>query len=94
MECWKCGKELKISFNDKISFRATCDFCHIPLHCCKNCKNYMPGKPNNCLIPGTDYVSNREGINFCEEFQIYGKLREKKLDDAKKRFDSLFKDDS
>jgi len=64
--CFKCGHvsdEL-----GKVSFRATCPKCDSDLHVCKTCRFYSPGKPNDCAVPGTDYVPNREASNLCEEF--------------------------
>lgn len=72
MNCWKCGGALDLP-SKKISFRALCDHCHAWLHCCKNCVNYKPGLPNDCKIPGTDYIADREAGNFCEEFVLLGK---------------------
>lgn len=71
MNCWKCGKPL-LDLPKKVPFRATCDHCGAWLHCCRNCKNYQPGLPNDCKIPGTEYVPDREAGNFCEEFEILG----------------------
>lgn len=79
MNCWKCGTQLPDP-SGKLSFRAECDKCSAWLHCCKNCKNYKPGLPNDCMIPGTDPISDREASNFCEEFQLRGTGPEKKAD--------------
>lgn len=76
----------------KIGFRAVCPHCGIDLHTCTNCRYYAPGKPNDCAVPGTDFVRDREAANFCEEFKV-------KLDpspsrkDEKKKFNSLFKEE-
>ncbi len=91
MECWVCGKKLEEFPFGKVPFRATCEACFADLHCCKNCKNYCPGKPNDCLIPGTDYVAAREKSNLCEDFSLLGKKQAAKSDGAKKKFDDLFK---
>jgi hypothetical protein len=100
MECWKCKGEVD---EKKISFRTICEACHSWLHCCKGCKNYKPGLPNDCKIPGTDQISDREGVNFCEEFSPLLKVKEKNADASdvskklfgedfkeKKSFDDLF----
>lgn len=34
--------------------------------------NYKPGMPNDCLIPGTDPIADREAGNYCEEFVVNG----------------------
>jgi hypothetical protein len=52
----------------------------------------MPGKPNDCLIPGTDPISDRSAANYCDEFVASGqppKQGPRPEDVAKK----LFKDD-
>jgi|GEM_PF-5808468 len=36
-------------------------------------KNYCPGKPNDRLVPGTEYIADREANNFCEDFSALGK---------------------
>lgn len=88
MNCWHCGKELPDI--KKVGFREQCDFCSAWLHVCKNCCNYKPGLPNDCMVPGTDYIADREKFNFCEEFQLLGKPPEKKGDNS--AFKNLFKD--
>ena len=96
MKCWKCDFDMEDPSLGKLPFRSTCDKCGSWLHCCKNCKYYTPGLPNDCYIPGTDFVADREGCNFCEEFKLLGIGAEGKgvnPDEKKKDFDSLFKDD-
>lgn len=89
MNCWKCGKSL---LDTKITFRASCEACLSDLHCCKNCKFYKPGQPNDCMVPGTEYIADREKSNLCEEFSPLGKFSSPPNKDvAKKRFDDLFK---
>lgn len=78
MNCWKCGAALENPPNNKVPFRATCDACAAWLHCCKNCKNYKPGLPNDCAVPGTDYIADREACNFCEEYVLLGTAPTKK----------------
>lgn len=68
MKCWKCGTEQETS-DGKVSFRAVCDRCNFGLHSCCNCRFYQPGRANDCLIPGTEFVSDREANNFCDEFK-------------------------
>jgi len=52
----------------RVSFRATCSVCSSDLHVCVNCKYHNPPKPNECDIPNTEPISDREKYNFCEEF--------------------------
>lgn len=106
MFCWTCGAKLEEPSSGKLPFRATCDKCGAWLHCCRNCKNYKPGLPNDCKIPGTEYIADRSACNFCEEFSLLGNPPTKKSDAGdvsrrlfgdsddkpKKSFDSLFGD--
>lgn len=91
MICFKCKTEIDLS-GKKVGFRDTCDACGTDLHICKNCKYYFPGKPNDCLVPNTEYVTDREKFNFCEDFSPQNVSKNfdflKKEDIAKK----LFKD--
>jgi len=91
MHCWKCGAALEEPFLKKLSFRATCDKCLAGLHCCNNCTHHKIGYANECMIPDTEYVSDRAANNFCEEFSLLGKAPQPKDNNAKKRFDDLFK---
>ncbi len=74
MKCWKCDRDADVG--EKIGFRAICDHCGSWQHVCVNCHNYHVGKPNDCAIPGTEFVSDREKRNFCEEFGL--KTKEKR----------------
>ena len=103
MHCWSCGNELT-DVGKKISFKATCEHCHAWLHVCKNCKHYSPGKPNDCAVPGTEFVADREKFNLCEEFSVLGlgpsdtpkttdiekRLFGNEENPKKRRFDELF----
>ncbi len=85
MNCWKCAKPLDIA---KIGFRAVCNHCDHDLHVCVNCTYYAPGKPNDCMVPGTDSVRDKERANLCEDF----KPRPQNLQmEVKKKFSDLFK---
>lgn len=92
MKCWKCNLDLEDPPLGKLSFRALCDHCSAWLHCCKNCKNYKPGLPNDCLVPGTEYIADREGSNFCEDFKLLG-LGSQKSGDLNRAAQKLFKDE-
>lgn len=77
--CWHCGKPLG-ELPKPLSFRALCPHCDAYLHCCKNCIHYQPGSPNDCRVPGTEPVRDREASNFCEEFALLGKPPPPKVD--------------
>lgn len=72
MKCWKCGAELPDPAWGKISFRAVCEKCLASLHCCCNCLHHKLGAPNECAIPGTSRIVDREAGNFCEEYKLKG----------------------
>lgn len=91
MNCWKCKKDLG-DLPSKIGFRASCPYCHSDLHVCKNCRYYSPGKPNDCMVPGTDPIRDREASNFCESFKM-GATSFETQNKTKKNFDSLFKNE-
>lgn len=105
MYCFHCQKKIDLE-GKKIGFRSTCPFCDFDLHICKNCKFYLPGKPNDCSIPNIEPVQDKEKNNFCDDFvandqpltrknssieEISQKLFKEKPK-KKKDFDSLFED--
>jgi hypothetical protein len=86
MQCWKCHKDTGVI--GRVEFRAECPHCEADLHCCKQCKFYKPGQPNDCLVPGTEWISNREKANLCEEFKPNinpNKMEYKSREDVEKR---------
>ncbi|MFT4552815.1 MAG: hypothetical protein ACI9S8_001446 [Chlamydiales bacterium] len=92
MICWKCQKTLE-DFEGRVPFRSSCDYCASCLHVCVNCKHYKPGLPNDCTVPDTPMVSDREKYNFCEDFSLKTAIFEKK-DDISDAARKLFGDDS
>lgn len=89
VNCWKCGA-LSSDAERKLSFRAVCESCGSGLHCCRNCKYYAPGRPNDCAVPGTEFIADREANNFCEEFSMLVRPPSEP-NRSKKPFDDLFK---
>lgn len=49
-----------------------CPTCSAYLHCCLNCKHHDRHAHNQCRIPNTDWVADRKGPNFCDEFEFAG----------------------
>ena len=90
MNCWSCGATGSLPLGGKLSFRATCDSCGRDLHCCRQCAYYAPGKSNNCSVPGTDWVADREKNNFCDEFSPSKTQQKAPSDQGKKRVEDLF----
>ncbi len=91
MHCSKCGEFQEEDALRKISFREDCASCGASLHSCVNCKYYQVGLSNDCKIPGTERVADREAGNFCDEFKPSDKAHVKKTSNGKKNFDDLFK---
>jgi len=89
IKCWKCQAVLD---ETTIKFRTICDKCQFYQHACVNCKHYFPGKPNDCAIPGTDPVRDRESFNFCESFTYKGPSSGSNYDDALDKAKKLFGD--
>ena len=87
LKCWNCGSPIETPLWGKLAFRAACEKCLADLHCCKNCVYYKPGLPNDCAVPGTEYIPDRTRANLCEEFKILGKTPTSKGDirDAEKK---------
>lgn len=87
--CWKCHKK----YPDRINFKSVCDSCGTYLHACLGCQYHQPGRNNQCQIPGTEPVRDREHFNYCEEFKAISdvsKSNQPSVEDIAKR---LFKDD-
>ena len=68
MKCWKC--DALVDVPPKIPFKAICDECGSWLHVCVNCKFYKIGMSNDCMIPETELITDREAANYCDEFQV------------------------
>ena len=85
--CWKCNKPIS-DLPVKIGFRATCPHCDVELHTCTGCRYYAPGKPNDCAVPMTEPIRDREAMNFCEEF---APLLGERTKPNPKSFNNLFK---
>ena len=92
MNCWKCGVLLKTKNLEKMPFRERCEACDIPLHCCKNCAYYKINYPNNCLIPHTEFIRDREAQNFCEDFKCLIQSTQKKIPNIQDIENRLFKE--
>ncbi len=91
MYCAKCGRLQEESAFSKISFRAECTGCGASLHSCVHCKYYQVGLPNDCKVPGTERVIDKEASNFCEEFAPTSEKKAIQESPSKKKFEDLFK---
>jgi hypothetical protein len=64
--CHACGTE----WTDKRSpgFSEECPKCAAYLHCCLNCKFYLPGAHHDCREPQAEHVREKDQRNTCEYF--------------------------
>lgn len=91
--CWKCGYPLLAEEIFKMPFRAVCEKCDTDLHVCVNCLYYQIGKPNDCQVPGTDFIADRRKANFCEDFKLKGSLNSSSGSSIEEVSRRLFKED-
>ena len=68
-KCHRCGHEW-VSEKKQPSVKDFCEQCSAYLHCCLNCRFYEPSLHNQCAIPTTDWVGDKEAANFCDEFEF------------------------
>ncbi len=86
--CWKCHQKS----DSPINFKSLCQACGSYLHTCVGCQFYQIGKPNDCQIPNTEPIRDREHFNYCEDFKSVSEVSKKdkpSVEDIAKR---LFKD--
>jgi len=67
IRCLKCGETWEIS--GRLGFRDECPECAAYIHTCTHCAHYE-GATRACRLPNTEEVHDREGQNFCEEFEF------------------------
>jgi len=104
MLCWKCGNAISLASGSRVGNRDTCPQCNSDLHSCRNCRHYDPAKHNQCAETQAEWVRDKEAANYCDYFSPSASRRvgtalgdergtnsTSAADDAKKRFDSLFK---
>ena len=91
--CQKCGAEW-ISDKKQPGAKETCPECAAYLHCCLNCRFHELGVYNDCSIGTTEYVADKDGCNFCDEFEFAASdeavAGSGTADEARSSFDSLF----
>jgi hypothetical protein len=64
--CWNCRHGLtKADYGRE----ATCPGCGKSTRCCRNCRHYAPGRPNDCLEPMEERILDKSKANFCELFE-------------------------
>ena len=70
--CFRCSKSWESTLRQP-AVKETCEGCGNYLHCCKNCRFHRKGYPNECYIPETEKVANKQLANFCDEFEFDSK---------------------
>ncbi len=90
--CHKCGQEW--AGGKRVpGVKEFCEGCTAYLHCCLNCRHYDERAHNKCHIPTTDWVGDRAGANFCDEFEFVDTEAPGQDDgrgDARDAFEGLF----
>jgi hypothetical protein len=92
--CHACGTPW-VSEKKQPAVKEFCERCSAYLHCCLNCRFHDPGRHNECLVPNTDWVGDRAGANFCDEFTFRDARAapgDAPAGDARAGFDALFGD--
>ena len=72
----------------------TCSKCGADLKVCLNCRFYDRSAHNECRSSTTEPVLDKDKRNFCDEFEFVDRQMGGPLapqDDAKKKWDDLFK---
>jgi hypothetical protein len=64
--CWNCGHGLT---RLDLGRETDCPGCNKPTHCCRNCRHFAPGRPNECMEPQVERVVDKIRSNFCEFFE-------------------------
>lgn len=67
LKCWNCGTSLD-GVPRPISRHVNCCQCFEVLHCCRMCKWYAPGRPQDCDHDRADPPVEKEAANFCDYF--------------------------
>ncbi|NEV60726.1 hypothetical protein [Thiorhodococcus minor] len=64
--CWSCGQALCIPDYGR---ETNCIGCGRPTRCCRNCRHFAPGRPQECMEPMVERVLDKTAANFCELFE-------------------------
>jgi hypothetical protein len=63
--CWQCGADLT---NVDFGRETNCLGCGKPTRCCRNCRLFQRGRPNDCIEPMAEQVADKQRANFCGFF--------------------------
>ena len=90
--CHRCGHPWDTG-KERPGPKDFCESCSAYLHCCLNCRFHDPSLHNACAIPTTDWVGDKAGANFCDEFVFREHVAAGPTDDAAQArgaFDNIF----
>ncbi len=77
--CWNCQRGLtRLDYGRELN----CLDCQKPTRCCRNCRQYAPGRPNDCLEPRVERIVEKTRANFCEWFEPSPRLNAAAADAA------------
>jgi hypothetical protein len=93
--CAECGTVLALVTEPL----GQCTKCGFELHSCKQCANFDPSQRFECLQPVPERVAKKDARNECKFYSISVRVEKQTStgsastpNDARKAFDSLFKD--
>ncbi len=90
--CHACQRELALK--EKPGRKDGCPYCEAFLHCCLNCRFYVPGMHNDCQENQAERVVDKERANFCDYFVFKesssGRKQDNEGDKARAKFEALF----
>jgi hypothetical protein len=94
--CFNCGQPIAVLGGTKVLKNDTCSRCDADLHCCRNCRFFDPAVNNQCRETQAEWVATKDRRNYCDYFEASTHITLVKkagaqADDAKKKWDSLFK---
>lgn len=93
LSCYACGASLA-EVRLPLSRHEYCPGCGTELHCCRMCRHYDGGRPNDCAENRAEPPSNKEGANFCDWFVpkagIARTTSARRNDDARAKLEALF----
>jgi hypothetical protein len=93
--CAQCGTVLTLVSEPL----GQCPKCGFELHSCKQCAHFDPSSRFECLQPVKERIAKKDGRNECAFYSISVRVEKQtstgaaaRPNDARKAFDSLFKD--
>jgi hypothetical protein len=64
--CWHCRAPLTVADYGR---ETLCRGCGKPTRACRNCADFAPGRPDDCLQAQADKVLDKQRATACEFFQ-------------------------